>query len=306
MKYKVLLTGNSKKLINDFFVQMDLAFECMSSSLIFDDLKRHADYFKPDVFVFCMRTETRDDMITISSFHEMLKKLDIPYVAIGDNTAIDNINKIVNGEPDLALRLPISTNNIQENIQKFVITYRAEAAMRAETASQTSSDAPVDSTVDVLAKIDAEIEMMAKGISSKASSAFSAVPREPEQPWRPRILIIDDATIVHKTLKGHLDDEYEVATAINGKIALRFLQTKEVSLILLDYEMPDMNGPSVLKKLREDPYLAKIPVVFLTGINDMEKIKHALSLKPQGYLLKPINKELLLEKIHELVKKPMI
>ena len=100
MKYKVLLTGNSKKLINDFFVQMDLAFECISSSLIFDDLKRHADYFKPDVFVFCMRTETRDDMITISSFHEMLKKLDIPYVAIGDNTAIDNINKIVNGEPD--------------------------------------------------------------------------------------------------------------------------------------------------------------------------------------------------------------
>ena len=95
MKYKVLLTGNSKKLINDFFVQMDLAFECISSSLIFDDLKRHADYFKPDVFVFCMRTETRDDMITISSFHEMLKKLDIPYVAIGDNTAIDNINKIV-------------------------------------------------------------------------------------------------------------------------------------------------------------------------------------------------------------------
>ena len=122
MRYKVLIAGRDDKVVDDFFAQKNSEFEVMTTSTRHEDIGRHLDYFKPDVFVFCMRTETRDDMITISSFHEMLKKLDIPYVAIGDNTAIDNVNKIVNGEPDLALRLPISTNNIQENIQKFVIS----------------------------------------------------------------------------------------------------------------------------------------------------------------------------------------
>lgn len=302
MKYKVLLAGNSKKLINDFFVQMDFAFECMSSSLIYDDLKRHAECYKPDVFVFCMRAESRDDVVVVASFHELLVKMDIPYVAIGDSQAIDFVSKVANGEPELGLKLPVNTMDIQENIKRFILNRKAEAAQRAEVAAQASapSGAP-DSTVDMLAKIDAEIEMMEKGISPKASEAFSAVPRQPEDPDRHRILIIDDATIVHKTIKGHLDAEFEVATAISGKIALRFLQSKEVSLILLDYEMPEMNGPAVLTKLREDPYLARIPVVFLTGINDVEKIKNALSLKPQGYLLKPINRDALLDKIHELI-----
>jgi len=62
-----------------------------------------------------------------------------------------------------------------------------------------------------------------------------------------------------------------------------------------------MNGPAVLEELRKDPYLASIPVVFLTGINDVEKIKNALALKPQGYLLKPVDREALLAKIKEII-----
>jgi CheY-like chemotaxis protein len=125
--------------------------------------------------------------------------------------------------------------------------------------------------------------------------------RQPEAPGRHRVLIIDDATIVHKTIKSYLNSEYEVATAISGKVALRFLQTKEVSLILLDYEMPEMDGPTVLAKLRENPDFAKIPVIFLTGINDVEKIKNALALKPQGYLLKPVDRSALITKMHEIL-----
>ena len=56
-----------------------------------------------------------------------------------------------------------------------------------------------------------------------------------------------------------------------------------------------------IRDSRKDPYLATIPVVFLTGINDVEKIKNALALKPQGYLLKPVDKESLVAKIKELV-----
>ena len=63
-----------------------------------------------------------------------------------------------------------------------------------------------------------------------------------------------------------------------------------------------MNGPAVLEELRKDPYLSTIPVVFLTGINDVEKIKSALALKPQGYLLKPVDRDSLHTKIKELIE----
>lgn len=99
-----------------------------------------------------------------------------------------------------------------------------------------------------------------------------------------------------------MENDYDVSSAISGMAALKFLNVKEVDLILLDYEMPEMSGPDVLKKLRENPMTADIPVVFLTGINDASKIQKALVLKPDGYLLKPVEKSMLMEKIKELLE----
>lgn len=301
MKYKVLLAGNSKKLITDFFLQMDLSFECMSSSMIFDDLKNHVNYFRPDIFIFCMRAETKEDMITVASLHNVLIQNKIPYAAIGDGYSQEYLSKIMNGTPELFINLPVTTTDLQDRIVSFIQKTRMPQMAAANSAAIRQNTMSANNTMDMMAQIDAELQLMEKGITPKSNNDSGFVLRQPETPGRHRILVIDDATIVHKTIKGHLDAEYEVATAISGKVALRFLQAKEVSLILLDYEMPEMDGPAVLNKLREDPYLAQIPVVFLTGINDVEKIKNALALKPQGYLLKPVDKNALLSKIHELI-----
>lgn len=92
-----------------------------------------------------------------------------------------------------------------------------------------------------------------------------------------------------------------MATAVSGKIALNFLKNRKTDLILLDYEMPVENGPEVLKKLRENEETKDIPVVFLTGINDREKIQKVLAMKPQGYLLKPIEYDKLIQTIHNVI-----
>ena len=117
---------------------------------------------------------------------------------------------------------------------------------------------------------------------------------------RRHILVVDDDVRVLRLLKVHLQD-YDVATAINGKLALKFLENKTTDLILLDYEMPGENGPEVLKKLRANGKIKDIPVIFLTGVADSEKIQEVLLMKPEGYLLKPINKVKLLETIKKFL-----
>ena len=122
-----------------------------------------------------------------------------------------------------------------------------------------------------------------------------------EQQRRKHVLVIDDDPGMLKIIKEHLHENYDVATAISGRIAYKFLETKKTDLILLDYEMPMENGLQVLQNLRKNEELASIPVLFLTGINDREKIKQVMMMKPQGYLLKPIDKEKLLGTIEKFI-----
>lgn len=114
---------------------------------------------------------------------------------------------------------------------------------------------------------------------------------------RKHILVVDDNAQMLKAIKEYLHGQYDVATAASGSVALKFLEKKKTDLILLDYEMPGENGPFVLEKLRSSAATRNIPVIFLTGVSDTNKIIEALALKPQSYLLKPVDPGKLLDTI---------
>ena len=118
---------------------------------------------------------------------------------------------------------------------------------------------------------------------------------------RTHILVVDDDPLMLKMLKEQLRDDYDVATAVSGKIAMKFLERKKTNLILLDYEMPGETGPEILEKLRANDVTKDIPVIFLTGVSEREKIQEALVLKPQSYLLKPVDHEKLRSAIAKVV-----
>ncbi len=118
---------------------------------------------------------------------------------------------------------------------------------------------------------------------------------------RKHILVIDDNPMMLKVIQEHLHNEYDVATAISARVANRFLSRKKTDLILLDYEMPDIDGPSFLEQLRKDPATKDIPVIFVTGTTERKKIAQALVMKPQGYLLKPIDRDKLLATIKKVL-----
>ncbi len=106
-----------------------------------------------------------------------------------------------------------------------------------------------------------------------------------------RILLVDDSGILLRSMKLMLDKQYEVTVATDGMMAIEKAKKKKPDLIVLDYEMPKMDGRETLEKLREEEGLADIPVVFLTSVADEENVSAVLRLLPDGYLLKPIDQE---------------
>lgn len=115
------------------------------------------------------------------------------------------------------------------------------------------------------------------------------------------ILVCDDSPIILRTIKAMLEDNYDISASKSGEQALRLLKNKKVDLILLDYEMPEMDGHEVLERLRADEETRDIPVIFLTGVSSREHILRVLKLKPMGYLLKPPVRSRLVESIEAAV-----
>ena len=117
------------------------------------------------------------------------------------------------------------------------------------------------------------------------------------------ILVVDDNAMVLRSIKGVLEGKYTVAVAPSGVHAFMAMGKKMPDLILLDYEMPGMNGKEVLEKIQEDEELKEIPVVFLTSMDSREIVMELLALRPAGYLLKPVESQLLYDKIREIIGK---
>lgn len=103
---------------------------------------------------------------------------------------------------------------------------------------------------------------------------------------KPKILVVDDSITVCSSITKLLEPDYEVAQADSGVVAIRTITLNRPDLILLDYEMPVVNGRQTLEMLRWEKSFADIPVIFLTGRDDPAVVRELLSLKPAGYLLK--------------------
>lgn len=123
----------------------------------------------------------------------------------------------------------------------------------------------------------------------------------PSKSFKKKIMICDDNQLMLRNLKEMLSKRYEIIMAASGSQALNLLEKKTIDLILLDYEMPVMNGRQVYEILRGTPEYKDIPVIFLTGISTNEKVIEVLKLKPAGYILKPPEADALFEKIEEVI-----
>ena len=103
------------------------------------------------------------------------------------------------------------------------------------------------------------------------------------------ILIVDDTRLNLEIMKSLLQNDYAIFTAADGLTGLQMAQTEKVDLILLDINMPGMDGYEVCARLKSDPATENIPVIFVTARNDVTEETKGLALGAIDYIIKPIS-----------------
>ncbi|WP_226812719.1 GGDEF domain-containing response regulator [Aliarcobacter butzleri] len=111
---------------------------------------------------------------------------------------------------------------------------------------------------------------------------------------KPTILIVDDMTTNLLLLSDLLKDDYNIKISKSGTKALEILNApNDIDLVLLDIEMPDINGYEVCKELKNNNKTKNLPIVFITAKNSEEDEEFALNLGAIDYITKPFSKAIL-------------
>ena len=116
----------------------------------------------------------------------------------------------------------------------------------------------------------------------------------------PQAIVVDDSRAVRMILARTLQDlGFEVREAANGREALELLADggAGVRLVLADWNMPEVNGLELVRRLRQDPRLASLPVVMVTTETELDQMAAALAAGANEYVMKPFTRDILIEKL---------
>lgn len=116
------------------------------------------------------------------------------------------------------------------------------------------------------------------------------------------ILVVDDVPANLKYAEQLLGERYRLTLAVSGAQALKFLTKAEPDLILLDINMPEMDGCAVLTRLKADPDMSKIPVIILTSDADVAVEMKCLTLGAVDFIRKPFVTEIMLSRIETQIE----
>jgi len=120
-----------------------------------------------------------------------------------------------------------------------------------------------------------------------------------------KILVVDDFATMRKVVKNLLKQAgYEnIVEAEDGVAALRILKSQKVDLIISDWNMPNMSGLELLKAVRADSELSKMPFLMVTAEALQENVIAAVKAGVSNYIVKPFTAEVLNEKITKIMEK---
>ncbi len=116
------------------------------------------------------------------------------------------------------------------------------------------------------------------------------------------ILIVDDSIVNQMALTKMLNNDFDILCAKSGREMFSILEQFEPKLILLDIIMPELDGFEIIVKLKASDEYNKIPVIFITGLNDEANEEKGFKLGAIDYITKPFNERVVNARVHSYVK----
>lgn len=114
-------------------------------------------------------------------------------------------------------------------------------------------------------------------------------------------LVVDDSRVVRRVVRRILENlDFAVTEAGDGVVALAACEREMPDAILLDWNMPLLNGPDFLRELRRRPHGADPKVIFCTTQSELEDIVEAIAIGANEYIMKPFDSEVIEEKLREV------
>ena len=217
------------------------------------------------------------------------------YEVITSKADIDAINQIE--EPIGILLLYVDEKMVEE---QQALNYIKDKAAEEDIPIFAIGDADELGTVEKIISKNLIRQKFQRPINvSEVVTSITGYEKKYGRQNKKKILVVDDSGTMLRNVKGWLEESYQVTLANSGAMAIKYLATNRPDLVLLDYEMPVVDGKQVLEMIRGEHEFADIPVIFLTNKGDKETIMDVMALKPQGYLLKSMEPSQIIKSIDD-------
>ncbi len=283
MKSKLLVTGREQAVQDGFIDAMEGNFACMTTSLRSTDIANHIRYCKPNAVVYCLSDVQDANVADVRELRAQIRNTDCKLIVAGTKELGEEFSKVAAQLVSGILGMCGCAEHMSERLNRMLQERDVREAMERIKQEELENDWELRRMAE---------EERRNRMESDTNAGEKRIKH---------ILVIDDDPIMLRIIKEKLKGTYHVATAVNGRIGLDFLQRKTTDLILLDYAMPGESGPEVFAKLRADERTRDIPVIFMTGFNDGQRVQKIADVKLQGCLQKPIDHNKLVEIIRRVI-----
>lgn len=320
MKMKVLVTGSWERMKENLMELMDETHHMVSCQLSVVDFERAVKKQHPDAVVVCMSDEPREVEKAREAIEGALQSSGIPLFVMGHEDDCQRFKQKVLVPNVEAFPRPLDTSGFLEALALRASLYRRENAATAAANNpppQPREDEPAKSDIPApISQSTYEAELAQMGLMNDEEYYIDEITPERKEAERKLILyiekmnllkgrmsvlVVDDDVRMLNVIKLYLQELYDVIVVPSGKLAIKYLAKKHADLVLLDYMMPEMDGPAVLHLIRDQSNCPNIPVLFLTGVSDKNRVLRGLEFRPDGYLLKPVTRMNLLERVTEIL-----
>ena len=235
----------------------------------------------------CRRTHSPEDALRRGAEHRIPSA---PFSA-GSGCQHCNHTGYLGRVPVAELLTP--SDGLRDAISRGATAYEIRAAMRAAGFSTMR-----DHALQLVATGVTSIEEVNRVLTDDAESVHAAA-RD-----RKRVLVTDDEPITRMLVKLLLErDHYEVLEATNGKDAVELATRERPDLLLIDLNMPEMDGYEAIARLRKDLALATLPIIVLTAEDGPGVEKRVLELGADDYIIKPFDPDILLSRVNAVFRR---